>query len=268
VKRAHYPVHLVASVALLFGAAQNSSAFAQSTSSSHSILNSAIAAGSSMSPLIGMLLGILIGAGILLWLMLATASSVKDRAFGREIVDPRNQLAPYRSRADADFAARERYGAIDAFLRRTDSSLERMGSLRVEFLERHSDLPNPEPTNFENDAASSTWQAVRLLWQIKRPERLLAERVADVMSLLSRPADLKNPSDSAERDFYVVRLAPLPRKIRRRRSQFPWRVVIESSDDNMIVDRLRELLKENHKLKEWLGIGVDWRYSLPPPTAG
>ena len=99
---------------------------------------------------------------------------------------------------------------------------------------------------------------VRLSWQLKSDELLLAERVVDVVaSLNARDADDAGGSTTVPfaKDYPVVKLlwveAPHDDKV------FPWRVLIETYNP----DRYREALPA---IADWLGIGVD----LAPAVGG
>lgn len=199
-------------------------------------------------------------AALSIWFLSRTASLARDRALGREVGAPENRLVEYTTKIAAELAAQERREAIQAFLRQRDVSMDDAVPLREEFLERRGTLADAPTTSFQDDGASGLWHAVRLRWQIEKPERLLAERVVDVITLLSHSAD---PANRRSGEYYVVRLTPLPRALRRRRSLFPWRVVIESDENSTILRDLRDALERDRELREWLGIGIDWRYGQP-----
>ncbi len=195
-------------------------------------------------------------------LLLRNNNFVRDELLGRDIVNPADRLVEYVTSVTAERAASERLEAIRSFLREhnLDITNEDLGPLRAEFLEQQTFLPDIQRASFSDDEASGLWHALHLRWQVANPEWLLAERVADVVTLFSRSSDSK----SSESPWYAVHLAPLPRKLQSKGSLFPWRVIVESSADNRLVEQLREALRSNSELRNWIGIGVDWRFGAPP----
>src|SRR5262249_30455878 len=74
----------------------------------------------------------IIGATASSLLLASTILRVRDQALGREIVPPENQIAEYTTVKVAKLAARERYDAIESFLRERGINLDDPGALRDE----------------------------------------------------------------------------------------------------------------------------------------
>ncbi len=157
-------------------------------------------------------------------------------------------IVPYTSSAKARLRARERREWLIDELRTTEGEAPRRGIQEIppgfEVLDKESEYEEPyeEPTERYG-------QLARLRWQLGSDAFLLLERVTDLVLRI-----LENEKYTVTNSPFAIKLSAV--KFHRLRGLFPWRVIVCSHDQDMILDSLRP-----HA--DWLGIGVDLD---EPPT--